>query len=166
MVWMPKEFYRVESSSSVSCFSEEEGILAGDTTWFPNNFHDKMAVEAAIGRHLDWYNQIPTPFISMSSSLNKTRTEANRRKDRGYGNVRVIVINRYIVESKGGKVVNVEGMLKTMGLTIPPGVKKWLTSTEYVAFNIIHPSAVTSVHDAKGFEEFCNRKTLEYWKRT
>jgi hypothetical protein len=160
MVWMPEELYRVESSTSVSRFSEKEGILAGEQTWLrPNTFHDKMSLEVAIGRHLDWYNTIPTPFISMSSSLTKTRNEAIRRKKMGHDSIRVIVIDRSMLQ-RTGEVVNLEEMVNKWRLTVPEHLEKWITPTEYIAFCRIHQFTVTSVHDVEGFEEFWRQKTF------
>jgi hypothetical protein len=142
----PDELYRLESSSSVSRFNEEDGIIAGDPTWHPNDFDDNAALETALGQHLDWGNRNYTPFISMSDSRYRTLNNAKKRAcDPGETNIRIITILPDMVEAAGGEVMNVKEGLDKRGLMVPEHVRRWVTTTEYVAQTEIPPYVVTNV---------------------
>jgi hypothetical protein len=152
---LPRVLYRVESSSSVSRSYGDEGIIAGDRTWHRNDFDDNEAMEIALGRHLDWNNRHHTPFISTSDDFSKTLKEANRREgDPRETDVRVIIIDPLNVEICGGQVMNVGEVLEKRGLSVPDGVRRWVTKSEWVALSRIPSEAILDELSVEKFTEF------------
>ena len=93
----PHKYYRVHDNSSATHFDEENGFVAGDPQlllrMFPRDRSEYQNLFNALGRHLDWSDRTPSPFISVYADLDTAVNSAIARVNQGKRKVFVAHIN-------------------------------------------------------------------------
>ena len=120
VVRMPQNCFhgwRVEDSDSQASYQGERGICAASDHWipmYPRRNEKKMEwLEDEVLRHLDWRNEEPSPFISVSTSEEWAFKEARRRKEQEKKDVVVYEIRAE--EGRNTHWKSVDDLLKMAG---------------------------------------------------
>ena len=83
----PSEYYRVHDSSSATHFDKQNGFVAGDPRlplrMFPRYPSEYQNLFNALGRHLEWSDRTPSPFISVYADWETAVNSASARVNRG-----------------------------------------------------------------------------------
>ena len=140
----PVEYYRVQDNSSATRFDEENGFFAGDTQlqlkMSPRNDSEYQNLFDALGRHLDWYDRTPSPFISVYADLETAEKSAEARVKRGKRGVFIAHIN--VEGIRGLSYRWVPKLADAIGLEIQP--RAWRNAEEeFVFLRHIPEEAVT-----------------------
>ena len=118
----PYKYYRVHDSSSATHFDKENGFVAGDP-WLPLRMFPRYRSEYqnlfnALGRHLDWSDRTPSPFISVYSDRDTAVNSANGRVDQGNRGVFIAHIDVEDIEDLWYRWT--PKLAEEVGLRIPP----------------------------------------------
>ena len=140
----PSEYYRVHDSSSATHFDEENGFVAGDPElplrMFPHHDSEYQNLFDALGRHLDWSDRTPSPFISVYSDWDTAVNSATARVNRGKR--RVFIAHIDVERIKGLYYRHVPKLARDIGLRIPPQALR-NSEHEFVFLRHIPGEAVT-----------------------
>ena len=136
----PYMFFRIEDEDSCAQYFDEEGLIAEDTdTWVDFKSLD-LRLLGQVGRHLDWENRVPTPFISMYCDEDVVRREAERRVREGKKDMRVYKINMRKSHERR-EYRNIRLLAERLGFAIPE--RAWNNSEyEYIFLHYVPDSAV------------------------
>lgn len=134
---VPTHLYRVQGSSSATLFSGNIGMLAA------SNDLDSRDVDAALLRHLDWYNREPSPFISTFCDAEKARSwglnlAARNPKD----DVKLLTIET--ARMPGALVFHANSMCHALGVTDRVLLRAW-QPREYLFHYEVPMYAITEV---------------------
>lgn len=142
----PYKFYRVEDEDSRAEYVENAGLWAENTaTRVDFRSYDETLFEQ-VGRHLDWANREPTPFISMYGDKDVAEREANRRVRDGKQNVRVYTINMRMLEKNQCEYRNARRLADKLRLYIPKHA--WNNSKyEYICLHHVPQVAIIDRED-------------------
>ena len=140
----PVEYYRVQDNSSATRFNKRNGFIAGDTQlqlrMSPRNDSEYQNLFDALGRHLDWSDRTPSPFISVYADLETAENSAETRVNRGKTGVFIAHIN--IERTRGLSYRCVRKLAKAIGLEIQP--RAWRNAEEeFVFIHHIPAGAIT-----------------------
>ncbi|KAK0506908.1 hypothetical protein JMJ35_010608 [Cladonia borealis] len=94
----PLKYYRVQDDSSATHFDEENGFFAGDIQlqlrmFSPRDRAEERNLSNALGRHLNWSNRTPSPFISVYADLDTAVNSAVARVKDGKREVFIAYID-------------------------------------------------------------------------
>jgi len=105
--------FRVHHADSGTLRSASNGFTTQYSDWLrsENEFYDTLLA------HLDFNNDEPSPFISVTDSAEFAMERASKMRNRGYSDVRIIVIDPSAV---GKKALNVRKAANYLDLYIPP----------------------------------------------
>ena len=148
----PVEYYRVQDNSSATRFNKRNGFKAGDTQlqlrmFSPRDRAEERNLSNALGRHLDWSDRTPSPFISVYSNLNTAIDSAIARVKDGKRDVVIAHINVEQTESRLW-YRKVRDVAKEIGLWIQP--QAWENShNEFIFLRHIPAEAVTIISISK-----------------
>ena len=148
----PVKYYRVHDNSSATYYDKEDGFVAGDPElqlrmFTPRKPSEERNLSDALGKHLDWTDRTPSPFISVYSNLNTAIDSAIARVKDGKRDVVIAHINVEQSESRlwYRKVRNVA---EEIGLWIQP--QAWENSqNEFIFLHYIPAEAVTNISISK-----------------
>jgi len=143
----PTNLYRIFDQTSVSTFDPMEGFRSLDQDFTTDDWSNSEKMRLALTQHLDWYNRIPTPFISISAARDATRREALRRHSRGR-KVQIAEISSWKLEAEQVKWDQVSRLVNRHGATDAP----FVGTAEYLCLNCIPASAVKKLWDWEEFE--------------
>ena len=140
----PLKYYRVQDNSSATYFDKKNGFIAGDpelpVRMSPCSDSEYQNLFEALDRHLDWYNETPSPFISVYADYDTAINSAIARAKRGKKEVIVAHIN---VKHTGGLSYRcVPKLADAIGLRIPPRASR-NAEEEFVFLHRIPAKAVT-----------------------
>ncbi|KAI9761525.1 MAG: hypothetical protein M1840_001788 [Geoglossum simile] len=101
----PNMFYRVFDRSSQSQYDANAGFVAGDRSprlWLhgPRSEDQTDELIRELNNHLDWENEVPTPFISVYCSRDAAYACANGRVNSGSTGVTVAHIDRGLPDER------------------------------------------------------------------
>ena len=144
----PRTYFRVHDKSSATRFDEENGFVAGDPQlplrMFPRDRseYQKLKLFNAIGRHLDWSNRTPSPFISVYADFDTAFNSASARANQGKRGVFVAVID--VKSSENLWYRRVREVADDVGLWIEQ--QAWNNSEhEYIFLHRIPSDAVVEI---------------------
>jgi hypothetical protein len=113
----PTTFFRVESESSCARQREGRGIVAQRRSTLKFSW-DCSEIQEMVLNHLDWWSQIPSPFISVYSDRKRAEQEADRRVKTGQVDVVIWEINTKKAKNKA-QYRNLRRLAKKGGIKIP-----------------------------------------------
>jgi len=145
---LPKYFYRVYDDLSVSRFNERDGFVAGA----PGDAFDprKDGAKYVVERHMYWFNDCPTPFISVTASRKKAIHYANQRRERENGNVRIAKIDTDALLVFGVSIYHMATLVEDTGAVISDKARN---PYEYLCLHHIPLDAVIYVTDEMSGED-------------
>jgi hypothetical protein len=124
----------VEDDSSNASYREGDGIRAASMHYipmYPRGNEKKMDwLDDELSRHLDWYNEKPSPFISVSTDREWAFGEANRREK--YGKTDVVVYEIRAEGNRGTYWESVEDLLDMVDSDTPGCADHPSTENEYL----------------------------------
>ena len=141
----PYKYYRVQDNSSATHFDDENGFIAGDSElpvkmFLPRNLSEKRDLFNALGRHLDWSDRTPSPFISVYADLETAEDSAIARVKQGRRGVFIAHID---IRPIGGLWYrHAPKLAKEIGLRIQPQASN-NSEQEFIFLHHIPEEAVT-----------------------
>lgn len=140
----PDKYYRVQDNSSATHFDKEKGFVAGDPQlqlrMFPRNRSECQNLFNALGRHLDWSDRTPSPFISVYADLETAVNSANARVNQGKKRVFIAYIDVGDIEDLWYRYT--PKLAEELGLQIQPQALR-NSEQEFIFLHHIPQEAVT-----------------------
>ena len=140
----PYKYYRVHDNSSATHFDEENGFVAGDPElplrMFPRYLSEYQNLFNALGRHLDWSDRTPSPFISVYADLKTAVNSAFARVEQGKRRVFIAHIDIEDIEDLWYR--HAPKLASEIGLRIQPQASR-NSEQEFVFLHHIPEKAVT-----------------------
>ena len=148
----PVKYYRVHDNSSATRFDKVNGFRAGDTQlqlrmFSPRDRAEERNLSNALGRHLDWSDRTPSPFISVYADL---KTAVNSAVARVKDGKREVFIAYIEVERSESRMWyrQVPKVAEEIGLWIQPQAGE-NSQEEFIFLHQIPAEAVTIISISK-----------------
>lgn len=142
----PYIYYRVHDSSSATHFDKEHGFVAGDhqlrLRMFPRNRSERQDLFDALGRHLEWSDRTPSPFISVYADRDTAVNSAIARVNQGKRGVFIAYIDVEAIEDLWYRFT--PKLAEEIGLRIQPQALR-NSEQEFVFLHHIPGEAVTRI---------------------
>ena len=141
----PVKYYRVHDNSSATRFDKVNGFRAGDTQlqlrmFSPRDRAEERNLSNALGRHLDWSDRTPSPFISVYADLKTAVNSAVARVKDGKREVFIAYIDVEDIEGLWYRCV--PKLAEEVGLWIQPQALR-NSEKEFIFLRQIPADAIT-----------------------
>jgi hypothetical protein len=157
-----EQLFRVFDDNSVSSFTPGHGFIAGDAS-HPFDPNHRKGAKVVVERHANWYNRIPTPFVSVVDTFEKAGDLAQSMSADTGSEIQVAIIDHARLRNDYGiDVYRFTELIKITKAKVDPATRS--NHAHFVCVHCIPSGAVMEVCTLDEFQRYstynCEQNTL------